>query len=243
MPRARDRVATSARNLRLHSAGFALGRASVPRSFRFGGGYREFRQSAILGNGVVQLALGRCAAAAAATAHFDEMMLAIVPQLLFAFSALKSQLQLLDVPHDGDCMFTAIALSAAIVDQEPANSRARALRNAAAQLRSDALDVLCPAGYPAEVEPLASGLPASVLVEPRATETGAEYCSRMRRAGEWGSSAELLALTRVLGRPIRVYTPFAKPVRGMGTEGSARVPGGSGAPRVRYAQPRAASRP
>ena len=187
--------------------------------------HREFRQSAIFANGVVLL------------------MFAIVPPLLFAFSALKAQLQLLDVPHDGDCMFTAVALSAAIVDQEPANSRARALRNAAAQLRSDALDVLCPAGYPAEVEPLASGLPASVLVEPRVTETGAEYCSRMRRAGEWGSSAELLALTRVLGRPIRVYTPYAKPVRGVGPEGSARVPGGSGAPCERDAQPRAASRP
>ena len=37
-------------------------------------------------------------------------------------------------------------------------------------------------------------------------ESGCDYCARMRRTGQWGTAAEILALTRALHRPIAVYT-------------------------------------
>ena len=55
---------------------------------------------------------------------------------------------LFDVPHDGNCLFSAVALSVAIVDDAPAQTRARAVRTAAARLRSSAMDLLCPHGSP-----------------------------------------------------------------------------------------------
>eukprot|EP00964_Phaeocystis_antarctica_P145818 scaffold111928_cov63-Phaeocystis_antarctica.AAC.3 len=55
---------------------------------------------------------------------------------------------LFDVPHDGNCLFSAVALSVAIVDDAPAQTRARAVRTAAARLRSAAMDLLCPHGSP-----------------------------------------------------------------------------------------------
>ena len=114
---------------------------------------------------------------------------------------------LFDVPHDGNCLFSAVALSVAIVDDAPAQARSRAVRTAAARLRSAAMDLLCPHGSP-DPELSLGGLPAPLLIEPRGGESESGYCRRLRTAGEWGSTAELLALTRVLRRPIRVCTSF-----------------------------------
>ena len=116
-------------------------------------------------------------------------------------------LQFFDVPRDGDCLFSAVALSAALTDDRPDQARARAVRSAAARLRQQALELLCPTGIP-DAELILGDLPASLLIEPLGGESEATYCQRMRQPGEWGSTAELLALTRVLARPIKVYTSF-----------------------------------
>ena len=122
---------------------------------------------------------------------------------------------LYDVPHDGNCLFSAVALSMAIVDDTPAQTRARAVRTAAARLRSSAMDLLCPHGSP-DPELSFGGVPVPLLIEPRDGESESGYCRRLRTAGEWGSTAELLALTRVLRRPIRVCTPFGTEMYGEG---------------------------
>jgi ketosteroid isomerase-like protein len=51
-------------------------------------------------------------------------------------------------------------------------------------------------------------LPVSLIIEPLGGESEAGYCTRLRQGGQWGSTAEVLALTKVLQRPIRVHTPF-----------------------------------
>ena len=111
----------------------------------------------------------------------------------------RTPLRFHDVPMDGDCLFSAVALSASLTDGQPAQS--------AAALRAEAMDLLCPNGAP-DPELSIGGLPASLLIEPLGGEGEAGYCERMRKAGEWGSTAELLALTRVLKRAIRVHTSF-----------------------------------
>ena len=118
-------------------------------------------------------------------------------------------LRLHDVPHDGDCLFSAAALSAALVDGEPSQARARAVRTAAARLRASAMDLLCPTGTP-DPELTLGGLPAALLIEPRRGESDEGYCNRLRKAGEWGSSAEVLALAHVQRRPIRIHTAFGE---------------------------------
>jgi hypothetical protein len=42
-------------------------------------------------------------------------------------------------------------------------------------------------------------------MEPRGNEDGCGYCKRLRQKGQWGSAAEILALSRVLGRAISVH--------------------------------------
>lgn len=116
---------------------------------------------------------------------------------------------------DGNCLFSAVALSAALTDGTPDQARARAVRSAAARLRSMAMDVLCPAGA-IDAELMMGGLPATLIIEPRSGEDGAAYCKRLRKDGEWGSTAEVLALSHVLERSIRVHTPFGVEVYGSG---------------------------
>ena len=135
------------------------------------------------------------------------------------------RITLFDVPHDGNCLFSAVALSVAIVDDAPAQTRARAVRTAAARLRTAAMDLLCPHGSP-DPELSFGGLPVPLLIEPRGGESESGYCRRLRTAGEWGSTAELLALTRVLRRPIRVCTSFGTETYGDGeaAEGTQPAP-------------------
>mmetsp|Transcript_62299 Transcript_62299/g.103598 ORF Transcript_62299/g.103598 Transcript_62299/m.103598 type:complete len:327 (-) Transcript_62299:158-1138(-) len=128
--------------------------------------------------------------------------------LLLCASAERPPLQRHDVPHDGNCLFSAVALSAALVDNQPSQARARALRSQSERLRAAALDVLCPAGMPDEGLQL-GGLPVPLLIEPLGSEGITGYCRRMREPGQWGSTAEVLALSRVLQRPIRVHTSFS----------------------------------
>ena len=126
--------------------------------------------------------------------------------LLLCASA-KPDLTFYDVPPDGDCLFSAVALSAAITDNKPDQARARAIRTAAGRLRAQAMDLLCPSGVP-DPELSIGGLPVSLLIEPLGGESEASYCTRLRQGGQWGSTAEVLALTKVLQRPIRVHTSF-----------------------------------
>ena len=127
--------------------------------------------------------------------------------ILLCASAQKPSLKFHDVPADGDCLFSAVALSAALIDNKPDQARARALRTASFRLRSQANQLLCPNGAPDPALEI-SGLPVSLLMEPLGGETEADYCQRLANPGEWGSTAEILALTRVLSRPIRVHTAF-----------------------------------
>lgn len=85
------------------------------------------------------------------------------------------------------------------------------------------MDLLCPHGSP-DPELSFGGVPVPLLIEPRGGESESGYCRRLRTAGEWGSTAELLALTRVLRRPIRVCTPFGTETYGEG-EGKAEGEG------------------
>jgi hypothetical protein len=101
----------------------------------------------------------------------------------------------------------------ALTDGQAASSRPRAVRSAAARLRMQAMDQLCPEGVP-DPELVIGGVPASVLVEPLGGETEQHYCSRMRQPGQWGSTAEILALARVLERAIHVHTSFGVHVYG-----------------------------
>lgn len=129
----------------------------------------------------------------------------------------RQQLELHETPMDGDCLFSAVALSQSLIDHIPAPS--------ASMLRIQANDLLCPNGEP-DPELTLGELPVSLLIEPLNGESERQYCRRMRRLGEWGSTAELLALTHVLKRPIEVHTAFGKDadVYGADSDSATRIP-------------------
>ena len=134
--------------------------------------------------------------------------------LVLCASDPNPQLQLHEVPRDGNCLFSAVALSQSIVDGGAATM--------AAELRKAAMDLLCPVGD-ADPKLMLGGLPAAMLIEPLQGETPRQYCHRLRKDGEWGSTAELLALTRVLRRPIVVHAAFGSDTYGS-EEGTERKP-------------------
>lgn len=120
-----------------------------------------------------------------------------------------------DVPADGDCLFSAVALAwtdaesrqRSVLFHRPDKHR---LAEAAASLRRKAVKFLCPA--PAKVpdpDRSVGGLPIAMIVEPLDGEDGAGYCRRMARRGEWGTSAEVIALAHVTGHQIVVHSDFA----------------------------------
>lgn len=149
-----------------------------------------------------------------------------MPLLLITMcaSAGEAALSFHDVPADGNCLFSSVALSAALTDGIPEHAHAPAVQEASKRLRSEALDCLCPSGVP-DPELTLGGLPASLLIEPLNGEDEAGYCQRLRRSGQWGSTAEILALTRVLKRPINVYTQFGLETYGSDeSANSARAP-------------------
>jgi len=107
-----------------------------------------------------------------------------------------------DVPGDGDCLFSAVALAQALASTgAPPPGELAGLRARAAALRAAACDAICgtDADHVRADEPAGSlgGLPAALVVEAsgaRPGESGRAYVRRMRQAGEWGGEAELLAL-------------------------------------------------
>jgi hypothetical protein len=116
-----------------------------------------------------------------------------------------------DVPGDGNCLFSSIAVSHTVATAGAVPSAA-AFVERARQLRILANDLLCPGGNPSPDE--INGFPLALVMEPGPGEDGCGYCARLRREGQWGSAAEILALTKVLSCPIAVYhTPG-----GMGSE-------------------------
>lgn len=121
-----------------------------------------------------------------------------------------------DVPADGNCLFAAVALSGALTDNNPAQMQEQAVRSNAKRLRLEAVDLLCPTDDGVDPELIMSGLPASLIIEPLHGEDEPGYCRRMRRDGQWGSTAEILALSRVLRREIHVHAAFG--VENYGTD-------------------------
>ncbi len=112
----------------------------------------------------------------------------------------------IDVPGDGNCLFASIAVSHAVATTGELPSAAAVAERARA-LRLQANDLLCPGGQPSEGE--INGFPLALVMEPGPGEDGCGYCARMRRDGQWGSAAEILALTKVLRSPIAVYHMIA----------------------------------
>ena len=107
-----------------------------------------------------------------------------------------------DVPGDGNCLFASIAVSHAVAHTGKLPERA-ALAQHAQQLRLQANDLLCPGGNPSPDE--INGFPLALVMEPAPGEDGCGYCARLRQNGQWGSAAEILALSQVLHCPIAVY--------------------------------------
>ena len=108
-------------------------------------------------------------------------------------------------PH-GNCLFVAVAVAEAFARSGsvlPFGSPERASLARALRLASN--DLLCPGGAPSETALDGQDIPPALLVEPMAGETPREYCRRLRQQGQWGSAAELAALSVVLGREIRVF--------------------------------------
>ena len=123
-------------------------------------------------------------------------------ELISAVDSYHSQFEVLDVEGGGDCLFQSISLTESWADNgDTLDAYGVDLR--ARELRVLANDFLCPDGKPSNEE--LNGLPIELIIEPINGEDGEEYCARMREDGEWGSAAEILALTQVLNRPILVY--------------------------------------
>jgi hypothetical protein len=138
-------------------------------------------------------------------AEFDVVLSTI--QLGAATGAVKSQLQQIDVPGDGNCLFHAVAVSHSVATGHGLLSPTESLRRAR-ELRRIANDYLCPGGAPAAME--LNGLPVELVIEPLGGEGGRGYCRRLRQDGQWGGAAEILALSKQLRCPIAVYTRGAR---------------------------------
>jgi hypothetical protein len=116
-----------------------------------------------------------------------------------------------DVLGGGDCLFQSLAVAESWADRGVNLGFAGAAPRAS-ELRKIANDFLCPGGKPSQAT--LHGLPIEFVMEPRRGEGGCGYCRRMRRQGEWGSAAEILALTRALRRPVTVYVRLPGGVAG-----------------------------
>jgi hypothetical protein len=110
-----------------------------------------------------------------------------------------------DVAANGNCMFLAVATAMAYADEGKTLERGdKTADRQAAELRRLANDKLCPGGAPSHAI-TEEGLPVSMVMEPLRGENGMGYCRRMRRDGQWGTAAELWALSQELARPIHVW--------------------------------------
>lgn len=121
--------------------------------------------------------------------------------------------QMVPSEGNGDCLFISIAVSLYYTQynkilQYGSKKRKQWAKN----LRIRANNVLCSKNSRTGLvepsnEPLTKdGVPRSLLVEPLNGETGSDYCKRLRSSGQWGSAAEIMALSHSLNRPITVHT-------------------------------------
>lgn len=143
-------------------------------------------------------------------------------------STLPIALNLHKVPNDGDSLFNAVALALALEDASIKPMKKRdAMSERAPRLREQSVDLLCYNG-PASLKAMTI---ADVAVWPiveanlRKLDGGeneplSSYCARMRAPGEHGSLAELLAMTKVLARPIRLSTPDGTESHGVASAAS-----------------------
>jgi OTU domain-containing protein 6 len=97
-------------------------------------------------------------------------------------------LQVFDIPSDGNCLFAAIQHQLALIYQ---NSSFSDLRKIAVQAIQNSPDEF-----------------SSFLVD----ENLDDYCLRMSRPGEWGGEMELVALSKALGKTIKVFQAFTPPL-------------------------------
>ena len=103
-----------------------------------------------------------------------------------------------DVPRDGHCLFSSVAMAIGL--EQGMRPTPKALSEGSRLLRETAVSIL-------RREPshdVEAGLSLRDLVE--ASDLDA-YCENMR-SDSWGSTAEVVALTYYLRRPIHVHTTF-----------------------------------
>lgn len=112
------------------------------------------------------------------------------------------------IEANGDCLFIALAVAEAHARSRviiPYGSKSR--ESLAYSLRLAANDILCPEGSPAQKPLPGQNIPPALLIETMNEETPDTYCKRLRVKGQWGSAAEIAALSVVLNRTIEVYSP------------------------------------
>ncbi len=114
-----------------------------------------------------------------------------------------SKWNIIDVPGDGNCLFSSIAVSEYYNQYNTIPIYNDAIRNRAKELRYSANDFLCPNGSISSQE--IDGLPIKYIVEPLGNESFNGYCKRMRNDYQWGTAAEILALSHQLKNMIHVY--------------------------------------
>ena len=101
-----------------------------------------------------------------------------------------------DVKGGGNCLFHSLSITESWADNSKLlQSPEPAVKKRAQELREIANDFLCPNGKPSEE--LLHGVPIELIINPEEGEDGPGYCARMRTDGEWGTAAEILALTIV----------------------------------------------
>ena len=170
-----------------HTAGVVI--AGLAAAFRM-------RGHCSAGFGFSYPSTSTAACAAASYTHIFDQVLGEIQ------SVVPSQFSVLDVPADGNCLFHAIAQSHSIASGRGRLSLPQS-KHKAKQLRLQANDVLCPDGTPSQAD--YNGIPLSLTIEPIGGESGRGYCARLRQDSQWGSAAEILALSMSLQCPIVVY--------------------------------------
>ena len=110
--------------------------------------------------------------------------------------------KIIDVERNGDCLFQSIAVAEAWGDNQALPSTSER-RSRAQALRLLANDFLFPGGCFSSS--IMECLPLALIIEPQGDEDVSGYCKRLRKSGEWGTAAEILALSIVLGRSISVH--------------------------------------
>ena len=102
-----------------------------------------------------------------------------------------------DVPTDGNCLFSAVSLAYAL--EKKIHCSPSTLRRMSRELRTRAVNIL------SDTEAMYDDLPLSTLIE---TDDKESYCNRMRQSETWGSVTEIIAISKVLQRPIHVHAHF-----------------------------------